>query len=149
MKLCSESEPDMNPASDFPGYPMTSRQECRAPPDHGDLSEFLVPSLESGRLELCNLALSKVRSNWGWFSLASGCLLLVFGIIKNISTVWSPFVDLISFYFLLFSFVPKASTLKWCFNLSCSKLILGGNRVYFRFKIRLENKHTFWWKFLC
>lgn len=139
MKLCPESEPDMNSAPDFAGQPMTSRGECKATPDHRDLSEFLVPSLVSVSLELCNLTLSKVRSNWGWFSLTLGCFFLVFWINKNISTVLSPFVVLISFYFLLFSFVPKTSTLKWLFNLTCLKLIPEGNRVHFRLKVRLEN----------
>lgn len=69
------------------------------------------------------------------------CLWLFFlGIwdFKNHFTVWALFVVLISFYFLLFSFVPKTTTLvSSC--LSCLRLILEGNRVYFRFKVRSEN----------
>lgn len=136
MELCLGSEPDMNPASDLPGDPMTSRGECKASPGHRDLSAFLVPCQVAASPELCNLSLSKERSSWGLFSVAWGCFSSVFGIIKNIPTAWAPPVVLISFCFLLFL---KPVLWSGCFTLTYLKLILGWNRAYFRLRVRLEN----------
>lgn len=115
VELCLVSEPDLNPALDLPGHPMTSRGECKASPGHRDLSASLVPCQVAVSSVLCNLSLSKDRSKlrpiFCFFRLF---FLGVWYYYKHSNCVGSCCV----FNFILFSSVPKTSTLKWLI-LSC------------------------------